>query len=210
MAQTPELNQKLNQKEGTKMSKLLPQYSTIKFTDVWDDVNKFKTDLAGSPFANAISSTNPDNVTLVYYLLYARYGNNPIANEDVNQWKFKIFSVIFQYGPTWEKKLDIQAKLRGITDADLLIGSKAIYNSAVNPSTAPSTGSLEELTYINGQNTTNYKKSKMDAYAQLLELLEVDVTEDFLSKFKKCFKVFVAPEKPLIYVEEVDEGEGDE
>lgn len=190
------------------MSKLLPQYSTIKFTDVWDDVNKFKTDLAGSPFANAISSTNPDNVTLVYYLLYARYGNNPIANEDVNQWKFKIFSVIFQYGPTWEKKLDIQSKLRGIPDADLLIGSKAIYNSAVNPSTAPSTGSLEELTYINGQNTTNYKKSKMDAYAQLLGLLEVDVTEDFLNKFKKCFKVFVAPEKPLIYVS--DEAEDDE
>jgi hypothetical protein len=187
------------------MSNLLPQYSTIKFTDVWDDVNKFKTDLAGSPFANAISSTTPDNVTLVYYLLYARYGNNPIANEDVNQWKFKIFSVIFQYGPTWEKKLDIQAKLRGINDADLLIGSKAIYNSAVNPSTAPSTGSLEELTYINGQNTTNYKKSKMDAYAQLLALLEVDVTEDFLNKFKKCFKVFVAPEKPLIYVSEDEE-----
>ena len=207
MAQTPGLNQELNQKGVTKMSKLLPQYSTIKFTDVWDDVNKFKTDLAGSPFANAISSTDPDNVTLVYYLLYARYGNNPIANEDVNQWKFKIFSVIFQYGPTWEKKLYIQAKLRGIPDTELLIGFKAIYNSAVNPSTAPST---EELTYINGQNTTKYTKSKMDAYAQLLDLLEVDVTEDFLNKFKKCFKVFVAPEKPLIYVEGVDDGEGGE
>lgn len=189
------------------MSSLLPKYSTITFTDVWDNVNKFKTDLAASPFANSISTSTPDNVTLVYYLLYARYGNNPIANEDINQWKFKIFSVIFQYGPTWQKKLDIQEKLRGITDSDLLVGSKAIYNSAVNPSTAPSTGSLEELTYINGQNTTNYKKSKMDAYAQLLELLEVDVTEDFLNKFKKCFKVFVAPEKPLLYVEEVDDEE---
>lgn len=189
------------------MSSLLPQYSTITFTDIWEDVNKFKTDLAGSPFAGSISTSSPDNVSLVYYLLYARYGNNPIANEDINQWKYKIFSVIFQYGPTWEKKLDIQAKLRGITDAELLVGAKAIYNSALNPSTAPSTGSLDELTYINSQNTTNYKKSKMDAYSQLLALLEVDVTEDFLVKFRKCFKVFVAPERPLLYVEEVDEEE---
>jgi hypothetical protein len=56
--------------------------------------------LAASPFASSISTSNPDNVSLVYYLLYARYGNNPIANRDENQFKFKIFSVIFQYGPT--------------------------------------------------------------------------------------------------------------
>ena len=183
----------------------LPQYSTIVFTDVWDDVDKFKQDLAESPFAGSLSTSSPDNVSLVFYLLYARYGNNPIANEDINQWKFKIFSVIFQYGPTWQKRLDIQNKLRAISDDDLLKGAKAIYNTALNPSTAPSTSTLDELTYINGQNTTNYKKSKMDAYAQLLGLLEVDVTEEFLVKFKRCFKQFVAPERPLLYVDEVEE-----
>lgn len=100
-------------------------------------------------------------------MLYARYGNNPIANRDTHQFKFKIFSIIYQYGPTWEKRLAIQEDLRGLSGDDLLKGTKAIYNSALNPSTAPSTGSLDELTYINSQNTTNYKKSKMDAYAQL-------------------------------------------
>lgn len=190
------------------MNRMLPQYSTITFTEVWDDVDEFKTDLAASPFAGSISTTNPDNVSLVFYLLYARYGNNPIANRDVNQFKYKIFSVIFQYGPTWEKRLDVQKKLRAISDDDLLKGSKAIYNNALNPSTAPSTASLEELTYINAQNTTNYKKSKMDAYAQLMELLMVDVTEEFLVKFKKCFKVFVAPERPLLYVSD-DDSEGE-
>ena len=34
----------------------------------------------------------------------------------------------------------------------------------MNPGTEPSTGSLEELTSINAQNTTGYKKSKLDAY----------------------------------------------
>lgn len=189
------------------MSNLLPQYSTVLFTEVWDDVNKFKADLAASPFAGSLSTSSPDNVTLVYYLLYARYGNNPIANFDITQFKYKIFSIIFQYGPTWQKRLDVQEKLRGLSDADILTGSNAIYNHAYNPSTAPSTSTLDELTYINDQNTTRYKKSKMDAYAQLLELLEVDVTEEFLNKFKKCFKVFVAPERPLLYVDEVEDEE---
>lgn len=186
------------------MNRMIPEYSTVTFTDVWDNIDDFKFDLSNSPFNNCLTQ---DSVNILFYLLYARYGNNPIANRDINQWKFKIFSVIFQYGPTWEKRLDIQEKLREIKDDDLLLGAKAIYNTALNPSTTPSTSSLDELTYINSQNTTNYKKSKMEAYSQLLELLEVDVTEEFLVKFKKCFKVFVAPEKPLLYVTDTEDEE---
>ena len=73
------------------------------------------------------------------------------------------------YGPTWEKRLDIQEKLRNISDDELRLGSKAIYNHALNPSTAPSTQALEELSYINDQSTSNYRKSKMDAYMQYLK-----------------------------------------
>jgi len=189
------------------MNNMIPQYSTVLFTDVWDDVDEFKADLAASPFNGALTTSSPDNVSIVFYLLYGRYGNTPIANNDVNQWKFKIFSVIFQYGPTWQKRLYIQDKLRSLSDADLLVGQKAIYNNALNPSTTPSTGSLDELTYINQQNTTNLKKSKMDAYMQLWELLKTDVTEEFLNKFAKCFKQFVAPENPIIYVSDNEEDE---
>ena len=181
------------------------QYNTLLFTDVWSSAEAFKTDLQASPFANAISVTSPDNVSLLYYLLYAKYGNNPIANLDTNQWKYKIYSVIFQYGPTWQKRLDIQDKVRKLTEADIMAGSKAIYNTAINPSTAPSTAALEELDFINSQNTTNYKKSKMEAYGILWELLKTDVTEQFLSKFKVCFKKFVMPERVLKYVEDDSE-----
>ena len=79
------------------MNSILPQYSTVLFTDVWDDEEKFEEDLSASPFAAELTEVNAE---LVFYLLYARYGNNPIANRDINQWKFKIFSVMFQYGPT--------------------------------------------------------------------------------------------------------------
>ena len=188
-------------------NEMLPQYSTELFVDIWDDVADFKSDLAASPFAGCISTSNPDNVSVVFYLLYARYGNNPIANQDINQWKFKIFSVIFQYGPTWQKRLELQAKIRSLTDDELLTGSKAIHNHAFNPSTAPSTSSLTELTYINDQQTSSFKKNKLDAYTQQWDMLETDVTEEFLNKFKKCFKNFVSPEKPLLYVTDLDEEE---
>lgn len=193
-------------------NEMFPQYSTVLFTDVWDDVDTFKADLAESPFAGCVSTSEPDNVSLVFYLLYARYGNNPIANFDTNQWKFKIFSVLFQYGPTWEKRLDIQDKLRNLSEDDIIKGSKSIFNHAFNPSTAPSTSSLDELSYINDQSTSNYKKSKMDAYMQLWELLDNDVTEDFIKKFRPCFKTFVSSERPLLYATDIDDDEivGDE
>lgn len=196
------------------MSNMLPQYNTVLFTEVWDDVDEFKSDLADSAFAGCIHSgetvgqvTYPDSQSILFYLLYARYGNNPIANNDINQFKYKIFGTIFSYGPTWEKRLDIQEKLRGLSEAELIAGTKTVYNHAFNPSTAPSTGSLEELTYINDQNTSGYKKAKMEAYGQLWELLSTDVTEEFIRRFQYCFKQFVMPEKPLLFVTETEEDE---
>lgn len=186
---------------------MLPQYSTILFTDVWESVNDFLYDYQNNGIPKTIDVAK--SAQTLYYLLYARYGNNPIANRDVNQFKAKVMSIIFSYGPTWEKRLDIQAKLRNLTDDQILVGAKAIYNSALNPSDAPGTGTLEELDYINQQNTTNYKKAPMEAYGQLWELLSIDVTTEFINKFKVCFKTFVMPERPLVYVEEEDEEQGE-
>ena len=188
-------------------NEMLPQYSTILFTDIWDSYDKFLDDFSSSPFYGTEQNPTITSTELLFYLLYARYGNNPIANQDETQWKFKIFSVIFQYGPTWEKRLDLQSKIRSLTEDELLTGSKAIHNHAFNPSTAPSTSSLTELTYINDQQTSSFKKNKLDAYTQQWDMLETDVTEDFLNKFKKCFKNFVSPEKPLLYVTDLSEGD---
>ena len=183
---------------------MLPIYDTKLFNEIWEDKDDFLYDYNNVGIPTTISSASAQTL---YYLLYARYGNNPIANLDEEQFKYKIFSVIFQYGPTWEKRLDIQQKLRALTDDQILVGTGAIYNHAFNPSTAPTTQSMDELSYINDQNTTKYKKSKMDAYSQLWELLKTDVTEEFINRFRKCFKTFVAPEKPLIFVTEVDDDE---
>lgn len=145
---------------------MIPTSSTKTFVDIYENVDAFKDDYEDMTSFQSNEITTND-ITRIYYMLYAKYGNNYITNFDENQFKYKLFMTIWQYAPTWLKRVDIQGKLRSISDDDLIIGAKAVHNHAFNPSTEPSTQSLDELTYINDQNTTNYKKSKMDAYGQL-------------------------------------------
>lgn len=169
-------------------------YRTRTFADIFPSVNEFKEELSKIPLD--ISEVNLDTL---YYLLYARYGNSNTSYSDETQFKFAVCSTIFQYGPTWAKRLEVQKALRGLSESDLVTGAKAIYNHSFNPSTQPSTSTLEELTTINDQNTTNHKKSKMEAYSLLLELLKTDVTGEFINKFNKLFIQVLAPDYPLLY-----------
>lgn len=310
---------------------MFPQYDTKLMTEVWSQASEFLTDYQNAGIPTTISN---QNATTLYYLLYARYGNTPIANYDENQWKYKMFSIIFQYGPTWEKRLSIQDTLRGLQISDLVdngslhelfnhsasetssktgsdnntrtlnttekntgtstlantgtdttastgtqdvahtgtVGTTGetedIKNHAYNPGTAPAKDAYSPLSYINEQNatknnvdstvtnnltdtttnnlqnqtthdttstttndlsradtgtitdaraindaveaenksqnetTTVMTAGKLKAYEKLLELLETDVTGNFISKFKICFKQFVMPERTFIYVTE--------
>lgn len=296
---------------------MLPEYDTLLLNDIWESATEFVYDYNHVGIPTTITD---QNATTLFYLLYARYGNNPIANRDITQFKYKIFSVVFQFGPTWEKRLSVQATLRGMQLSDLIDdgafseafqtngynsssstgtsgntrtlntleqnqGTQAlahtgtvgvvhdndvqnsgndttVNNHAFNPGTAPAVNAYDPLTYINEQNaqkitkgtkseqdessTTTYQNTdtttnnlyksdtgtitdagtsgndvsgqdsrtnsttrtltagKLKAYEKLLELLDSDVTGDFISKFKYCFKQFVAPEKPLLYVDEED------
>ena len=317
-------------------SEMLPQYDTELFTEVWEDVQKFLYDYQNVGIPTTISTAN---ATTLYYLLYARYGNTPIANYDQTQWKYKMFSIIFQYGPTWEKRLGIQTTLRGLQVSDLVdngsfhelfshsasetssktgsdnntrtlnttetntgtasvantgtdttastgtqsvshtgtVGTTGetedIKNHAYNPSTSPAQNAYSPLSYINEQHatkndanstvtnnltdattndlqnqtihnttstttndlsradtgtitdarsvsdtaeanntsqnetTTVMTAGKLKAYEKLLELLETDVTGEFINKFKVCFKQFVMPERRMIYVTDLEVGD---
>lgn len=277
------------------MSRMIPQYDTKLFTDIWNRVTEFLYDYQHVGIPTTISSTN---ATTLYYLLYARYANNPIANYDEEQFKYKVFSIIFQYGPTWEKRLSIQQTLRGLQLEDLvsdgsfseLFGHQGAGNStttnnltntriidtdttstgtvtvdtdnttedvknhAMNPSTTPAVDAYSPLGYINDQvanqnvldgtsETTNnlagtqdttdtltntgtvgvvnsdsttdqttrtLTTGKLKAYERLLALLDSDVTGDFISKFKVCFKQFVLPERTWIYVSDAEDSDDDE
>ena len=221
-----------------------PMYDTNLFCEIWDSSDKFLADYnnTGTEFTNQVPTTiSQENALMTYLLLFSRYGNNPIANYDVNQFKNKIFTIIWQYGPAWEKRLSMQEDIRNLTLQEIMTGTKTdwssegtqsqnnsgtdttINNHAYNPSTAPTTQSTNELDYIDqqqvakGSNTSTISgtdskttgqvvtKSKMDAYAQLWDLVATDVTNGYISKFKNCFKQFVAPERRMIYVTEDEE-----
>ena len=277
------------------MSNMIPQYDTKIFTDIWNRVSEFIYDYKHVGIPTTISDTNANTL---YYLLYARYANNPIANYDEEQFKYKVFSIIFQYGPTWEKRLSIQQTLRGLQLSDLiddgsfseLFGHQGaassnttnssnstrtiendttstgtvtidtdndttdVKNHAYNPGTAPAVDAYTPLGYINDQNasknvldgtqeTTNdlagssdttdqvysngttgvtsndsatdsttrtLTAGKLKAYERLLTLLDSDVTGEFISKFRICFKQFVLPERTWIYVSDAEDDDNDE
>lgn len=178
-------------------------YRTNTFQEIWDNADKFVQEYQNNGITATISEAS---CRTLYYLLYAKYGNSPIAASDENRFKYEVWSTIFKYGPAWEKRLEIQDKLRNLSEDELLKGSKAIYNHAFNPGTAPAVGTLEELPAINEQNSTNFKKSKLEAYAMLMQLLQTDVTEEFLAQFAKLFRVFLL-EDPLTYITELKGGE---
>lgn len=179
---------------------LYGNYRQVKFTDVYPDVATFLGEYNNNGIKTTISQ---DSATTLYYLIYSRFGNSVIASSDTNRFKYDLFGTIFSYGPTWEKRLDIQEKLRNLTDDELFTGSTQIRNHAFNPGTAPSTGTLDELPAINEQNTSKYKKDKMSGYAMLVSLLDTDVTQQFLDKFKKLFLTVVQPELPLWYATDI-------
>ena len=184
---------------------LRPQYSTMTFAQVYPSYEKFKEDYDAliTLVSGGVQPLTNANAQATFYLLFARYGNNPIVNFDLTQFKMKLMSVIATYGPVWEKKKAIQKSLRDLTEAELLQGAKQIYNHAFNPSTEPSTQELEELTHINDQNVTNNKKAKMEAYSILWANLHVDATDEYLNKFKNCFSRFVGDQCPILFA--VDE-----
>lgn len=176
-------------------------YRTRTFCDIWNSVGLFLNDIQESGLKIELKQ---DSLINLYYLLYSRYGNNHIANFDENQFKYKVYSTIFMYGPTWEKKLEIQTKIRSLDLEKIKVGGKSILNHSYNPSTEPTTDTLEELPTINEQNTSNYKKGDLEAYTSLWQALVSDVSNNFLNMFKKLFITVVEPNDPLWYTTNIE------
>lgn len=179
-------------------------YRNRKFSDIWPAVEGFINDYNQSGLYTQNNRISQASTSVIYYLLYAEYGNSTIASFDEQQFKMQVFKTIFEYGPTWEKELEVQNALRSLTAEELETGSKQIFNTALNPGTAPTT---DELDMVSQQNVTKTKRSKVESYAMLLTLLKTDVTSRFITHFKKYFLQIVLPERPLWYVTTAEEDE---
>lgn len=181
---------------------LYGNYRQVKFTDVFPKIDEFINEYRAAHIQQRVKN---ENISTLYYMLYARYGNSTIASSDTNQFKYKLWTIIFSYGPAWEKRIEIQDKLLSLTDEEIQKGNTTIYNHAFNPSTAPSTETLEEIQYINDQTAQKSKRGIMDAYAYLWDLIDTDVTTEFLNRFQPLFLKIVEPELPLWYTTKLNE-----
>lgn len=183
-----------------------PKYNKLTFAEVWPSQKAFLDDYSaiGGYLVLPNANFSENALKTLYFMLYAKYGNNPIINDDVNQWKFKVFSIIYAYGPAWERKVQIQKTVQALTETELMTGAKQVYNHALNPSTVPSTTTLEELQYINDQNVASHKKSKLEAYTILWELIHTNHTEEFLGRFRDCFSKFVGVIPVPFYIDDVN------
>lgn len=163
------------------------------FNQIFPDSNSFT---AGLPqeYLEYMQDLNGNNIVpmgILYLLLKGKYGLSRIAGSSEDSFKNRLYALIFQYGPTWARNMQIQDKLRKLTDAQLLTGSKQVNDHAYNPSTVieggpnPDSGEIETT---NEQTRTKYTKSYMEAYYNLMSLLKRDVTEDFLNRFKSLFQ----------------------
>lgn len=176
------------------------------FSDIWPSFDEMNTDLTTFSFFMPSDSTD-DYLKLAYYLVLSKYGDTPINGfRDETRWKLRFFSTLNSYFTEWHQKHIIQDRIVAMNTEELQQGSKLIFNSALNPNTAPSTGSLEELDYINSQNTENRKRSEADALTLKWQLLSSDLNDWFLDKFKNLFSKFIAKDVPL-YVYGGDEDE---
>lgn len=201
---------------------LYGNYRTRTFADIFDDYDTsaypsseayFEGLWSKSVFNQALRISTADgtattqseyamNPKLVFALLYANYGNSSIASSDENRFLYQLHSIMFQYGPTWARKLHLQKEIREISLEQAREGNRTITNLAENPSVAPSTLDTEEIDYVNSQNVTKSKRSLADGAALITALLQEDVTQEFISQFRKLFLTVVAPECPLWYVTE--------
>lgn len=180
---------------GTRFPSLGSNYT---FQEIYPDSDTFLADYKASEFPAIISD---ENVKLLYFSLLARKGEDCIQSESVGMFKYKLFLLIWQYGPSWEAKLNIQRKFQELPEADILDGGTQIYNTGTNPSTPigkdgeehQGTLSRNELNFVQQQNVTLSTRNKTNAYRGYQDMLKNDVSESFFDKFDKLFAFVYAP-----------------
>lgn len=185
---------------------------TRSFADIFPNFETFQSAWSATTFSQqavALDQNIPEkegisNLRLIYELLLGRYANSTIASSDENRFTLQCMSLVFQYGPTWIKRLEVQHTLHemDLNSQEFLHGSAQIFNSSLNPSESPTTGSFDTLSTINQQNVNLQKRDKFKALAILDELLRTDITAIFLDKFKYLFRTIVSPQRPLFYTTE--------
>ena len=186
-------------------------FDNITFSDLWSTEEEFVNSYKEVGFPQTFEGGNyvtDEDLKLIWLLLLGRFADSTIKPFNTyGAFHVRFMSRVWQHAPAWKKNLEIQNKLTSLSledGSDIYKGGSAIYNTAMNPSTQPGTGTDQELNFINNQNVTKHKKSKLEGLAMLSDLLKNDVTEQFLKRFDDFFKTIIYTGRTLVYETEID------
>lgn len=171
---------------------------TRKFCEVFPNLETFQAEWKELPFSSQ-GDVEDAAVELTYYLLVGRYSNSTIASTDEYQFEMRLFSILWQNAPLWQREIELQREVRKLKMDDIVSGTKSIYNHSYNPSTEPSSDSESILNTINDQNVSIQKRDKLKAVMDYESILSANPTDYYLSKFKELFISIVEPQYEALY-----------
>lgn len=177
-------------------------YATRSFKQIFSTFEEFENFYQTNGLPQIF--TKAETLQTLYYLLYARYANSHILSDDEGQFKYAMFSLIFQYGGTWEKELEIQAAVRNLNIEQLREAGTNISQHAYNPGTQVGQDVEQIIDYTNEATKSSSKKAIANAYLELDALLKRDVSNYFLARFKDLFTPFAFSQYNVTYTTEVE------
>ncbi|MBR5022273.1 MAG: hypothetical protein IKY18_03615 [Oscillospiraceae bacterium] len=180
------------------------QYRTQTFSDHFPDFETWQTKIGGMltiPYLDATLHPGIPSPETIYTLLMAEYKNSHVLSSDPTRFVLKCAALMYQYAPEYQREMEIQDKLRNMTQDELMSGAEIIANEAMHPAKTVDVSAHEKITTINGQRTSWTQKDKATAYAELYALLDADITTRFVARFRRLFLVNVTPNEPLFYPE---------
>lgn len=177
---------------------LFGTYLTKTFKEIFAESTVFINEYSGT------EDITDDSLKIIFRLLYGRFANSSITNMDENQFKAKLYGILYMYGPSWQKRVEIQKRLRELTESEILAGAQSIYNHATNPGTEFTEADLLQLKNINDQTSSTYLSGKVRGYENYMMLIKTDVTKTFIDRFESLFIAVVKPQNELLYMTEED------
>lgn len=165
--------------------------STSMFREVFASTDDFITDFRASDLN--VSTLTDDTLKIIFAELYARYGDSYFKSTNNDRNKYMVFSILYNKGLIYQKKVEVQNALLALELTDLKDGGVTIYNDASNPGNEATTYEQEDysgedfLKYVDSQNVTKNKKGVVEAYKAQLYALK-DVTTGFIQEFSKLFE----------------------
>lgn len=170
---------------------------TFYFKDIFPTYTEFKTFLQEFNVFNTTQTLDNTFAEFVFKTLFRQFCNSNIQYDTPDDFKNDLANILEDNMLRYQKRLDLVKKAHALTDDELILLSKAIANTSVNPNTVVDDPS-EPIEYISTQASTYAKDNKLQAFLKAIELLPNQYIGELINKCKSLFKSII-PNQILVY-----------